>query len=217
LSLIPGIRYGFGNRDSEAPMELLPYWSAMPVWNQVAGTAWVEVTTPKQDCGDVDAFFTTQPELPIAIRSADCIPVLLARRDGKMIACAHAGWRGTQGRIVKVLWEALAARGAQPKDWVGVIGPGIGRCCYEVSEELADDFNATFANAGAPEELAVPHYRHLDLPGINAWELRNIGFTAVEDLHECTKCAKADDGEPIYESYRRDRGEGRQFSGLVIL
>ncbi len=127
--------------------------------------------------------------------SADCVPVLAARTDGRAVAALHAGWRGTLAGAASELVRALVARGEDPSRWVAAIGPAIGPCCYEVSAELAREFGA--------------RTRMLDLPALNAAQLRAAGIGAVELLRACTRCARDERGAPLYASYRRD-GRGQQ-------
>jgi YfiH family protein len=209
LSVIPGVRHGFGTRGENIPDAMVLEWTrSAPHWKQVHGVACAEVIAPAQECGEVDALYTLQPKVPIAVVTADCVPILLARISGGAVAAVHAGWRGTRAGIVRELWKKLSFLGERPSDWVAAVGPAIGPCCYEVSEELAEDFLKTF---GAP---AVPRHRILDLPGINRTELLSLGLREVEVLRNCTRCSLASDGvpEPLFHSYRREGGGTRQYS-----
>ncbi len=216
LDQVPGISYGFGDRLNPVPLitgnaDFLTEWEARrPRWKQVHGVACAEVIHAAQDCGDVDGLFTRAKGIPIAAVSADCVPILLARRDGLAVASVHSGWRGTRARILASLWDKLSAQGEKPKDWVAAIGPSIGPCCYEVSEELADDFKREFGWS------AVPSHRHLDLPLINAQILKDLGIGDLELLRACTRCARTADGEFAFHSYRREGGGTREYSVIRI-
>lgn len=221
LSAVKGIRHGFGDRREPVPESLRELWeSARPQWKQVHGIACAEVTRASQPCGEIDSLWTRASGVPIAIVTADCVPILLARRDGGAVAAIHAGWRGTRARILRALWNELAARGERPADWVAAIGPAIGPCCYEVSEELAADFEKEFAGMdGGP---AVPRHRMLDLPAINRSELLAIGLREVDLIRACTRCSilasgtiSGGDAEPAYHSYRREGGGTRQYSMIL--
>ena len=214
LEKIPGIVHGFGTRDEPIAGPFQKRWSELkPKWSQAHATDVVEVRQAGQECGAVDALFTAHPGQPIGVFTADCVPVLLARREGGRVAAVHAGWRGTRARILRALWEKLGSQGESPQDWVAAIGPSIGPCCYEVSEELARDFEREFAPFG--EGLAVPSYRHLDLPAINEQELKSIGVIEVDLLRACTMCSGSP-GEWTYHSYRRDGGGTRQYSLITL-
>lgn len=218
LSRIPGVTHGFGSEDEEIPAPFAELWPrAKPTWKQVHGTTGVEVGTPAQSCGEVDALWTARPGAPIAVVSADCVPVLLTRRDGGRVAAVHAGWRGTFSGILPKLFEELKARGERPSEWCAAIGPAIGPCCYEVSPELARDFERVFASIG--KGLAVPIPRRLDLPAINASTLRALGLFEVELLRACTRCSMEPGGarsRPLFHSFRREGGGTRQYSMIML-
>lgn len=214
LDKIPGIDHSFGCLKLQAPTDICADWlSLKPTWRQVHETASREVVMAGQELGDTDALFTFEVGLPIAATHADCVPILLARRDGGTVAAVHAGWRGTRSRILRALFTELALRGEKPSNWVAAVGPAIGPCCYEVSEELASDFAREFASHGPG--LAVPRHRILDLPAINAAELRGIGLAEVELLRACTRCAVDAEGAPLFNSYRREGKSSRQFSAIL--
>jgi YfiH family protein len=207
LETIPGIVHGFGERAEPLPQAFASTWEERrPRWRQVHGVRAVRVDATAQDCGETDALYGAVTGVPIAVMTADCVPVLLARKDGAKVAAVHAGWRGTRARILGALWDMLRAEGEKPADWVAAVGPAIGPCCYEVSEELAADFAREFP-AGA-----VPAHRRVDLPAINAGELGRLGLGGVDLLRACTRCATTADGAPRFFSYRREGGGTRQWS-----
>ncbi len=152
--------------------------------------------------------------VPIGIVTADCVPILMARRSGGAVAAIHAGWRGTRARILNVLWERLKQDGENPRDWCAAIGPAIGPCCYEVSEDLAQAFSSEFSWVG--KNIAVPRERILDLPAINAAELREIGLEQVDLIRACTRCS-GNPAHPDFHSYRREGGGTRQYSLIGIV
>src|SRR5579863_1673809 len=95
-----------------------------------------------------DALFTREPGLLLVVQTADCIPILLADTKRRAVAAIHSGWRGTLHRIAaKTLGRLQMEFGTQPEDVIAALGPGIGRCCYEVGSEVARDFEAQFPNA----------------------------------------------------------------------
>jgi YfiH family protein len=140
------------------------------------------------------------------VQTADCVPILLAAKDGSAAAAVHAGWRGTFARILPELAGTLTKEGYDLSNWVAAIGPCIGECCYEVSEELALDFRRKFDALNIETETSRP--RHLNLARINAAELQKLGIGAVETLPHCTRCST----KPRFNSYRRDGSGGRQWS-----
>ena len=214
LTQIKSLRHGFGVYSEQNVSDLAPAWSKLAHWHQNHGNEMAHIKTPNQECGNVDAFFSTAVDIPIAVRTADCVPILLAQKKGLAIAAIHAGWRGTYNGIVTEVWKAIHAQGHDPKDWVGVVGPAIGPCCYEVSEELASDFENRFSRFGV--KTVVPSFRHLDLPGLHLEVLKELGIGQAEVLRHCTYCSIS----PKLHSARRSKGQpdhlDRQFSGLMI-
>lgn len=204
-----GVTHGFGTRAEPFPSALAKSWEeTKPQWKQVHGTASIEVLQPGQACGDVDALWTQSPRQPIAVVTADCVPVLLARKDGTAVAAVHAGWRGTWAKIVPALLHSLTRRGERLSDWVAAIGPAIGPCCYEVSVEIAHDFSKAYARAVMG--------RMLDLPLINRLQLEQAGIAEVDLLRACTRCTRDAGGEFAFHSYRREGGGTRQTSAIEI-
>jgi len=97
-----------------------------------------------------DVIVSDRPDVAVAVRAADCAPILLADEVTGAVAAVHAGWRGTAASAVTAGLQALSSEfGGRPEDAIAVIGPCIGPCCYEVGTELVD----AFAAAG--------HARHL--------------------------------------------------------
>jgi polyphenol oxidase len=107
---------------------------------------------PSGTWGRGDALMTDDPSFVIAVKVADCVPILLADRRLGVVAAVHAGWRGTAAAIAVTAVHALTdAFGSNPSDLVAAIGPSIGPCCYEVGTEVCDHF----IEAGArPAEVA---------------------------------------------------------------
>lgn len=215
LAKVPSLIHGFGTREEPIPASLRAVWEERkPVWKQVHGAAVCEVQGNGHVCGDVDAVWTQKAQSPIAVVTADCVPILLARKDGKACAAVHAGWRGTRAHILRALWKELSAKGDSPGNWFAAVGPAVGPCCYDVNEELAADFAREFAALG--NDLAVPRGRFLDLPAINAEVLRQIGVAEVDLIRACTRCTKDASQSEVFHSYRREGGGTRQYSMLML-
>lgn len=211
LAKIQGISHGFGTLSEPFPSILKSQWDiTRPAWQQVHKADLAQVTAPNQKCGEVDALATDVLNLPIAVVSADCVPILIAANDGSAVAAVHSGWRGTEARILLRTMEHLHSRYPQ-RQWSAAIGPAIGACCYEVSEEIASRFEHSFADAGVG--VAVPRHRHLDLQAINAHLLRQAGLTEIDTVRACTQCLMKE-GRPVLHSYRREGGGTRQYSAI---
>lgn len=145
-----------------------------------------------------DGLWTDRPGQAMALVTADCFPVAIARvtdRGGGAGLCVlHVGWRGLLEGIVA---SGIGALGDGPL--TAAIGPGIGACCYEVGEEVAGPFRDRFG-----DDVVVDG--RLDLGGSTERTLQEAGVASVERLGHCTAC------EPeLFFSHRRDRGRtGRQ-------
>lgn len=215
LSAVPGIVHGFGAAAELVPSSLRAAWPRRPVKHQVHGTHAAAIVEPEQQAGDADAFYTRKAGIPVSVITADCVPLLLARRDGGMVGAVHAGWRGLIDGIVEKLWEDWRAQGEDPAEWVAAIGPCISGPCYEVSPELAQQFLDHYREL--PAGLVCPEPRHLDLGAITEARLRALGVGAVERLPYCTLSARGEDGEFLFRSYRRGDRQSQQHAGLMIL
>lgn len=210
LSGIPQIIYGFGSDAELVPQTLLAAWERRPVKKQVHGTRAVEIVEARQHVGEADAFYTSAPGMPVSVITADCVPLLLSRRDGSQIAAVHAGWRGLANGIIP---EVLRALGADD-NWVAVIGPTICAQCYQVSAELADDFARRFPDIAV--NTLLPQPRHLNLRAVAAHQLKEAGVSAIEHVGGCTCCARDEHGALRYRSYRRGDRNSQQHAGLCI-
>lgn len=212
---IPEIQYGWGDAAHYYPPEFSESeWLAIkPTWKQVHGTRVTVLKSPKDNLGECDGMCTSTKQLPIAIMTADCVPILLARKDGKAIAGLHAGWRGTFSRIVESWAKLIIENGDHPKNWVAVLGPSISGNVYEVSPELIDQFKKEFPETAS--ELS-PKVRHLDLHAVNAWQLKKAGVQAIERIPLCTKTSILPSGEYRFHSYRREGAGTRQYSVIML-
>ena len=141
-----------------------------------------------------DGLWTDEPGVPMLKVTADCLPIALARVNGRAgLALLHAGRLGLLAGIVEAGVAALGGKLA------AVVGPGIGPCCYEVGDEIADAYRARFG----PEAVQG---RKLDLWTVSERVLREAGVDSVERLDMCTAC----DPDRFF-SHRRERGvTGRQ-------
>jgi YfiH family protein len=92
---------------------------------------------------EADVLVSNSPDVAIAVRAADCVPLLMSDRVTGVVAAVHAGWRGTAARAAVAGLNALEREfGSRPADVVVAIGPSIGPCCYEVGSDLVDAFAA---------------------------------------------------------------------------
>jgi YfiH family protein len=143
---------------------------------------------------DGDGLWTDEPEVPMLAVTADCLPIVLARTNGRSaLAILHVGRLGLLAGIVEA---GVAAVGGPV---AAVIGPGIGPCCYEVGDDIRASYSERFGDG-------VVGGRTIDLWSAAEHALRDAGVTSVERTDTCTSC-NADD----FFSHRRDGGvTGRQ-------
>ena len=152
-----------------------------------------------------DGLITNTAGVLLGIKVADCMPVIVADRKRKAVGVFHAGWRGTVQRIVeKGIGEMRRQLGCDPEDLLAVLGPGIGGCCYEIGEEVENEFDSQFAyskelfedvfdswslktkypmlflNQRAPGHGEPAMSRHLDLVKANWCQLAGRGSSAGE-------------------------------------
>lgn len=180
---------------------LLP---APPRWlKQVHGTRAVRLEQWRIGI-EADAAWTDQPGEVVAILTADCLPVLLADRRARVVAAAHAGWRGLCNGVLPRLIDALPVA---PADLLAWIGPAIGPAAFEVGPEVRAAFLAEDPGC-APHFLPGRDDRwRADLKATAARQLRGLGVGVVRDCRLCTHA----DPERFF-SYRRDRICGRMAS-----
>lgn len=136
---------------------------------------------------EADAMVTNRPDLLLGILTADCAPVLFADPEAKIVAAAHAGWKGAVGGIVPATIAAMAALGAEPSRIRAAIGPTISAANYEIGPETAARILAE--NPAAARHIAIPPGKtreHLDIPGLLAEQLFDAGVGLVGDLGLCT-------------------------------
>lgn len=153
---------------------------------------------------EADAVVSIEPGLPVAVVTADCVPVLLATQDGAAVAAVHAGWRGLAAGVIEAGVAALVeAAGAAPEQLAAGIGPHIGACCYEVDGPVLDALGARYVDAMTRAVRPVREgHAMLDLGSVVAAALAAAGVPAEcvgLDSAACTHC----DPERFH-SYRRD-------------
>jgi YfiH family protein len=171
-----------------------------------------------------DALIANDPGVAVAVRAADCVPVLMADRTTGAVAAVHAGWRGTAARAVPAALDALAREfGTRPSDVVAAIGPSIGVCCYEVGPELVD----AFAAAGHERYLvdrwfpirrdvneggARPGTLRLDVAGANRDQLVLAGVPE-EQVHTAGLCTAMH--LDVLTSYRAEKEKAGRIAAAI--
>jgi len=201
------LRHGFGTRHSGPPSGA----GCLVTLRQIHSTRCLYANGVSGCLGEGDALLDNTPNTFLGVKTADCIPILLADERNRAVAAVHAGWRGTVGEIAQHAVTAMRQMfSTDPGDLHAAIGPGIGRCCFEVGPEVAAQFKAT------PPGIVQEHGAKfkVDLAAVNRLQLVESGIPAqhiyVADL--CTFCHPEE-----FHSYRRDREKsGRMFSVIGV-
>lgn len=160
-----------------------------------------------------DALITNLKEVPLLVFTADCVPIAIIDKKNKAIGAVHAGWRGTYSQISKNTIELMKKEyNTNPDDLLCVIGPSIGPCCYEVSEELVKKFNTILTNSEEKFYIIEEEKYYLDLWKINEYILKNCGVKKenIINLNICTSC-----NSDKFHSYRIHKKTDKRI-GLII-
>jgi YfiH family protein len=161
---------------------------------------------PEKSLGETiycDALTTNTQRILLGVKTADCVPVIIA--DARTGACAavHAGWRGTLSTIVARTLEQMAAEfGTQAADALAAIGPAAGSCCYEVGHEVIEAFQEKFAYADELFTATRDGHALVDLQGANREQLIEAGVSPdrIHIAPLCTMCRT-----DLFFSYRREK------------
>lgn len=165
--------------------EALPYAVLQPHQTHTTNVRIVTSRdTTREDLREVDALITPLADFAIAVRTADCVPVLLYDPVQHVCAAVHAGWRGTVGRISQKTIALMAQEfGSRAEDLQAVVGPSIGPDNFQVGEEVVEAFSAagfpmdlihTFRGPRREGSMAEGH--HIDLWAANHWLLTEAGL-----------------------------------------
>jgi polyphenol oxidase len=194
---IPWLRHGFGTRLSTEWPGPEPLASA----KQIHSDRVLRVESPGPQ-GEGDALISNLPGIDLTIRTADCLPILIADRRNRAVAAVHAGWRGVVAEIVPKTIDGMRQQfGSNPEDLLVVIGPGIGACCFEVGPEVAVQFQLS---GRTKIDLAETVRQQLGRNGVTMGQISASG--------RCTYCESQ-----LFESYRRDRDRAGRMTALIGL
>ena len=166
---------------------------------------------------DADVVMSDNPAAAIAVRAADCVPLLIGDPRSGAVAAVHAGWRGTAAGAATAAVEALAREfGAEAGDLVAAIGPSIGVCCYEVGPELVDAF---LAAGHSPDKVhrwfmtpAGDRKPRLDTWAANRDQLMLAGV-AEENIHTCGLCTASH--LELFPSFRAEKEKAGRLAAVI--
>ena len=195
------LRHGFGSR-------LSPGWPGDYTQLRQIHSAAVHIAEGGGCIGQGDALVTASPGVRVGVRTADCVPILFADPQRRVVAAVHAGWRGTVARIAQRTIERMQDTfHSQPAHIYAAIGPCIAHCCFEVGPEVAAEFQPWFADAGSRT--------HINLVDVNVSQLVEAGVpqAQIDVSGMCTVCDPEN-----FESFRRDReNSGRMVAAIEIV
>lgn len=197
LDGLPWVQHGFGTRLSTG----WPNTTGLATAKQIHSNRVLLVKSPgPQDEGD--AMISNVPGIALSIRTADCLPILIADPRNRAVAAIHAGWRGVVSEIAPKTMEAMSVQfDSKPEELVIAIGPGIGACCFEVGPDVAVRFQLS---GRSKVDLVETVCRQLGRNGVTA---RQINAAKL-----CSKC-----NPELFESYRRDREAAGRMVAVIRL
>jgi YfiH family protein len=160
----------------------------------------------------VDALLTNAPGVPLLLRYADCVPIFLFDPAHRAIGVAHAGWRGTIGKVAAKAAQAMFDTfGTRPRDLIACLAPSIGPCCYRIGNDVIMHVRAAFENA---DDLLIPQADgvHFDLWRASARQLRTLGIEQIEIAGLCT-AHRTDE----FYSWRAENERTGRFGAIIAL
>lgn len=185
---------------------------------QVHGTNVVRVSASPEDLPDADALVTTDAGVALGVLSADCGPVLFADAENRVVAAAHAGWKGAVAGVVPETVAAMESLGAQRDKIHAVLGPCISQASYEVGPEfrqnVVDRDPAFAAFFNIPEGATREHF---DLQGFIQAQMDQLGLASATRLQNCTYLEKGRFFSFRRATHNEEDDYGRQISAIVLV
>ncbi len=162
----------------------------------------------------VDGIYTTEKDITLITHYADCVPLFFYAPKHNIIGVAHAGWRGTVAGIGRNMVECWINEGIAPEDIEVVIGPSIGSCCFEVDEEVANEFKPQFGTEGFMVFNSETNKYNIDLWKCNAKILEDAGVDKnnITKTEICTCC-----NSDIFFSHRKTQGNRGTMVGFMSM
>ena len=202
--------YGRIYQNYDLLQEAIGVAGRMRYWvHQVHGGDVVDVAEGFESGVKADAMVSDDPTKILAVRVADCVPVLLASDDGAYVAAIHAGWRGVIAQVVPA--TAGRVRFRTRRNLVAAIGPSISADAFEVGPEVIDRFRDRFGDE-APVTMREDGKGHVDLRAAIALQLRAAGV-AADHIDISDRCTVRDADE--FFSHRRERGVTGRMAALI--
>ena len=169
----------------------------------------------ERDYKDIDALITNVPGIPLISYYADCVPLYIVDPVKRVVALAHAGWKGTVLKIGnKTVKKMMEVYGSRVEDIIVVIGPSIGLCCYEVDKGVISRFNTNFTDASSFVFPKGKNKYMLDLWAANSIALKDIGIKDrnIVISRLCTGC-----GTDLFFSHRMEGPLTGRMASIIQL
>lgn len=169
-----------------------------------------------RDYEEIDGLITNTPNITLVTKYADCVPLFFVDPVKKAIGLSHAGWKGTVGRIGQITVDEMGkAFGSNPKDIIAVIGPSICPDCYEVGEDVANEFR----NAFPLNHMDILTTNHRGRYQCNLWEANRMVLIdaglLTDNIHisgVCTSC-----NSELLFSHRKSNGKRGSLAAFLAI
>lgn len=208
LKKIPGIAHGFGTIPDPRP------GNAVTV-KQVHGARILEPEgVLKSEPEGYDTVLTDRPGLAVAVKTADCLPILVVEPKSRVVAAVHAGWKGTLARVAQAAIRRIVEKGGRTENLVCALGPNMAGACFEVEEDVVADFEREFPGWPILKRLSETKWL-LDVATVNRLQLQEMGVTdtKIDRIDLCTHCRS-----DLFWSYRRDgEAAGRMVNFITLV
>ena len=168
----------------------------------------IDIVNERNEYGNTDSLILTNNKDALMLRFADCVPLILYDSRNHIGAIAHAGWRGTAGKIgIKTAEKMYAEFGSKPEDMTVLVGPAISLCCYEVGEDVKEKLLSTVKN-----KSGLYNKSNVDLKKINARQFEEAGLSKIDICPYCTVC-----NNDLFYSYRKENGTANRHFAVIKL
>lgn len=187
--------------------------------NQIHSAAVVTVTEPwsRTALPQADAMVTNRPGLALGVLSADCVPILLADQQARVIGAAHSGWKGAVAGVIEETVKAMCALGATPAGISAAIGPAIGLESYEVGQEFYDRILLESAeNYSFFVTPSASGQWRFDIKGYVRRKLSMAGISLINTLENNTYLEEDDFFSFRRSTHRSEKDYGRQISAIIL-
>ncbi len=180
--------------------------------NQIHSDIILHAAEVPEAAPDCDGFVSAAPNLTLAVKTADCLPVLMEDSEAGVVAAVHAGWRGSAKGILCRALNQMERLGAKRERVRAVIGPRIGVCCFEVKDDFVSEYRTLLGDFGDKFLVFENDRIFCDLPALNRALLLENGVLEehFEDSGLCTCCAP-----DLFFSHRASRGLRGTMAAMI--